>query len=305
MRTSALFIVLLLATAAAVSAQAIEREFVWGRDYTFERMEATRVVDDKEDKGTIRLVAYVYRPVKNDRHEVVLFSHGSTGGLVRSPKEAMDAPPPAVISFFVSRGYTLVAPMRRGRNESSGTYIEECSVYMGKCTAAEQTGLGDRALREALLDTNAAIDQIVHRLTPRDSRIIAVGISRGGFLSLMLAGERPKLVKAVVNFVGGWQSVTERLSPSDTQQRMDDHKVRLQRAAKIAKSSSIWFYAARDPFYKEGVPQELHRYWTDAGGKGDFVYISDHSLASGHMLASNAALWGKQVDGFLKTLGQE
>jgi predicted acyl esterase len=91
-------------------------------------MTATRVVNDAEDKGTIRLVAYVYRPVNNDRKKVVLFSHGSTGGLAHSPKEALDAPPPPVVNYFVSRGYTLVAPMLGGRNESSGTYVEECSV---------------------------------------------------------------------------------------------------------------------------------------------------------------------------------
>jgi hypothetical protein len=101
------FVLLTLFATGNVCAQAVDSGFAWGRDYTFERMTATRAVNDAEDKGAIRLVAYVYRPVKNDRHKVVLFSHGSTGGLARSPKEAMDAPPVPVVSFFVSRGYTL------------------------------------------------------------------------------------------------------------------------------------------------------------------------------------------------------
>src|SRR3954470_10982917 len=106
----------LIAASPLAAAQALNPEFVYGRDYTFERMEATRVVKDAQDTGTIRLVSYVYRPVKNDRHEVVLFSHGSTGGLVTSPKEPA-VPPAPVVRFFVSRGYTLVAPQRRGRGE--------------------------------------------------------------------------------------------------------------------------------------------------------------------------------------------
>ena len=171
-------------------------EWVYLRDYTFERMEAKREVHDAEDNGTIRLVAYVYRPVKNDRREVVLYSHGATASWTRSPKEQGDAPPTAVLRFFLSRGYTVVAPMRRGRGESSGTYVEECPVYAGRCSPADQVALGDLALREALLDTYAAIDQIVYRMVPRGSKIIAAGHSRGGFLSLILAGERPQAVRA-------------------------------------------------------------------------------------------------------------
>ena len=103
----ALLAAVFIAFAAPVftSAQALNPEFIFGRDYTFERMEAKRAVHDAEDHGTIRLVTYVYRPLKNDRKEVVLFSHGSTAGLIRSPKEAMDGPPRSVITFFVSRGY--------------------------------------------------------------------------------------------------------------------------------------------------------------------------------------------------------
>lgn len=296
-------VVLLVAVTAPASGQAINPEFVHGRDYTFERVVARRKVNDAKDKGTIRLVTYVYRPLKNDRREVVLFSHGSTAGLARSPKEALDAPPAPVIRFFVSRGYTLVAPMRRGRGESSGTYVEECSVYIGQCTVAEQTALLDRQLREALLDSNAVIDQIIlGHLVPRQSKLLLAGVSRGGFLSLMLAGERPERVKGIVNFVGGWIGVSDRLTAEENQQRMDTQKVMLTRAAKRSSAPSVWFYGARDPFYKEGVPQELHRYWRDAGGQGEFIFIDDPSLRRGHIIASEAALWERQVDTMLKTL---
>lgn len=303
MRILFVTILCVLAASFGVYAQAVDSGVAWGRDYTFERMVAKRAVNDKEDKGTISLVAYVYRPVKNDRREVVLFSHGSTGGLTTSPKEPIGGPPMPVVNFFIARGYTLVAPMRRGRNESTGTFIEECSTFTGQCSTAEQVALGERGIREALADTNAVIDQIIlGRLVPRESKIIAGGISRGGFLSLMLAGERPKLVKGVVNFVGGWYGVTERLTAAENDRRMADHKIRLERSARATQVASIWLYAARDPFYKDGVAAELHRYWTDAGGKGEFVYFNEHTLLTGHQVATNVALWGKPVDALLKTI---
>ena len=47
-----------------------EMHHLYDRDYTFERLEATRVVHDADDDGTIHLVANVWRRLKNDRHEV-------------------------------------------------------------------------------------------------------------------------------------------------------------------------------------------------------------------------------------------
>ena len=295
--------VFIVAALVSASAQALNPEMIVGRDYTFERMEAKRKVHDADDHGMIRLVAYVYRPLKNDRKEVVLFSHGSTGGLVRDPKEPMD-PPRSVIAFFVSRGYTLVAPMRRGRGESGGTYVEECAFYLGKCTLAQQVELTDRSLREALRDTNAVIDQIIFgRLVPRNSKLLAAGISRGGFLSLMLAGERPQAVKAIINFVGGWHSVSARYPPADSKSRLEVQTTRLAQAGKLTSAPAIFIYAARDPFYDPNTAREFFRVWQEAGGKGEYVYITEHSLASGHLVASEEGLWKRQVDEFLKTLG--
>lgn len=196
----------LLSAAVTTSAigQALSPDFVHGVDYSFERMEATRVVKDAQDRGKIKLVTLVYRPLRTNRGEVALFSHGSTGGEIRSPKEPWEGPPLSIIRFFISRGYTVVAPMRRGRAESSGTYVEECAIYAGECTLAQQTGMLDRTVREAMLDTFAVMDQVVlGRIVPRTSRIVFVGVSRGGFLSVLLAADRPQQTKAVVNFVGG------------------------------------------------------------------------------------------------------
>jgi pimeloyl-ACP methyl ester carboxylesterase len=298
---------LLLAIANVVAAQTpanapLNPEWVYLRDYTFERMEATREVHDSADNGTIRLVAFVYRPVKKDRHEVVLYSHGSIASWTRAPKEQGDAPPVAVIQFFLSRGYTIVAPMRRGRGESSGTYVEECPVYAGKCSPADQVNLGDRALQEALRDTYAAIDQIVYRIVPRDSKFIAAGHSRGGFLSLILAGERPAIVSGIVNFAGGWQAMNDRVTPDDHRHRVEVQAIPLSRAAKLARAPSIWIYADRDPFYNEAGRQGILKAWRDGGGKAEYFLFTEHSLPNPHAIPSSPSLWETQLDAFLKSL---
>jgi len=291
------------AAAESASLQALTNEFAYGRDYTFERMEATRAVNDTEDNSTIRLVTYVYRPVKNDRREVVLYSHGSTGGLSSSPREPSNFPQRPVIRFFVSRGYTLVAPLRRGRGDSTGTYIEECSVYVGQCTTADQVALTERGLREALLDTNAVIDQLVlGRLVPSVSKIIVAGHSRGGFLSLMLAAERPAVAKGVINFAGGWLATTRNLSDAENQQRTEEQTARVARAAKRVTVPTIWIYAVRDSLYQDRFPLALVTSWRNAGAHAEFVHVTEHSLPDGHTVPTDAALWGRQMDAFLRLI---
>lgn len=302
-RSACASLVLAFAAVSPLHAQALAPDFVHGIDYTFERMVATRNVSDADDKGAIRLVSLVYRPVKNDRHEVVLFSHGSTAGEIRSPKEPWEGPPVSLLRFFTTRGYTVVAPMRRGRGESSGTYVEECAIYLGKCTLAQQTAMTERSLREAMLDTAAVLDQVVFgRLVPRDSKILLAGVSRGGFLALMAAAARPKQVRGVVNFVGGWMSVSDKYPADENQQRLDEQTRRLGQAGKQGQAPSIWIYAARDPFYSESTTRQFFRAYEEGGGKGEYVFVADHALPSGHTVASNLALWETSVDAFLAKL---
>jgi pimeloyl-ACP methyl ester carboxylesterase len=92
------------------------------------------------------------------------------------------------------------------------------------------------------------IDQVVlGKLVPRQSKLLLAGHSRGGFLSLILAGERPSLVRGVINFAGGWQSLQERLSGADFKERLDLQTAKLAKAAAQFTGPSIWIYATRDP----------------------------------------------------------
>jgi hypothetical protein len=61
-------------------------------------------------------------------------------------------------------------------------------------------------------------------------------------------------------------------------------------------------YAARDPFYKDGVPQELERAWRDGGGRAELVYFAEHALENPHTLTTVPSLWTRRLDEFLKTL---
>ena len=279
-------------------------EFRYGASYTFEQISATRQVNDKFDHGRINLVANVYRPVKNDRRQVVLYSHESTGGWVRSPKETSGAPPRSFLEFFISRGFTIVAPMRRGVGFSSGTYLEECPLSAGQCTVAENTASSISGLQEAIRDTDAVIDQIIlGKLVSRDAKILLAGVSRGGFLSLVMAGRRPELAMGVLNFVGGWLGISDGFSQSEIAGRMQFQREQLTVAGKKSQVRSLWIYAARDAFYSETVTRQFFQAFMDAGGHGEYIFVKDHSLQNGHLIATLLPHWSAPVSQLLTDLG--
>jgi dienelactone hydrolase len=277
-------------------------DFIHGVDYSFERMVATR---QTADEGQIRLVSYVYRPLRNDRHEVVLFSHGSTGGGVISAKEAVYNPPRSIIRFFTSRGYTVVAPMRRGAGESSGTSREECAYHAKQCTLAENRATVEAGLREAVLDTKAVLHQIVSgKLLPRNMKVVFSGVSRGGFLSLVMAGEDPEVTKGVLSFVGGLISISEEWPVEENRARLRLHQDRLTAAAARTTAPSFWVYAARDTFYPDSTTRKFFRAYTKAGGKAEYFYVPSHSLENGHLVATSLPLWEEAADTFLGSLNK-
>jgi pimeloyl-ACP methyl ester carboxylesterase len=176
-------------------------------------------------------------------------------------------------------------------------------VWAEKCTRSEYLELFESGLEEAVLDTSVVIDQnILGNLVPSDSRLLLAGVSRGGFLSLVMAAERPGVVSGVVNFVGGWLSINDVWSAEDNEKAL---KLQIDRFSTIGtrvRAPSVWLYAARDPFYAESTTRRFHRAFIEAGGKGEYFFVATHTLNSGHELGSNPSLWEGAVDEFLKSL---
>src|SRR5262249_35148666 len=71
----------------------------------------------------------------------------------------------------------------------------------------------------------------------------------GGFLSLVLAGQRPDVVKGVVNFVGGWFSSSEQSRTELKVKRLELQQRRLASAAAKARAEAI---SPKEYPYSEG-----------------------------------------------------
>jgi pimeloyl-ACP methyl ester carboxylesterase len=288
-----------VACAATVTgrAQAVDVDFAFGRDYLFERVFVSREVHDRYDDGKIDLSVWVYRPVRNDRHQVVLYSHGSTGGQAVSPKEPWVSEL-APMEYFVKRGYTYVVVSRRGVGESQGTYLEEVPYYPGKGTVEENTDLAPAALESAVADTSAVIDHLVlGKLSPVGAKIIFIGVSRGGFLSLVMGARRPEITAGVVNFVGGWLSINDAWPPVLNARRLKWTQDQLTEAGKTIKIPTLWLYGAADSAYTETTTRSFFASFTANGAKAEY-----HLVGKGHGIAAHPEVWSAILNRYMSEL---
>ena len=190
------------------------------------------VTVNSSDRVEAQLETHVYVPTASGHLPIVILNHGSAGG---SPKQSIDWSADA--AYFTSKGYVVLAPMRRGRGSSSGVSLESEEKNCDLSSWAP-------GLRSAFRDLDAVIEY-AQSLTGVDaSNITLVGMSRGGFLSIAYAAEglHKAQIRSVVNFVGGWVAQAEDQCPTDF------NTVSFARYGAETHIRTLWLYGARDAF---------------------------------------------------------
>jgi len=178
----------------------------------------------------------------------------------------------------------VVAPMRRGRGASDGDYRESYGCDSAALTSGVARAVEDVDAVVAWLDTQAWADA---------GRLVIAGISRGGFLSVVYAGERPQRVKGVVNFVGGW-----------TGERCDGaggnfNAASLGAAGRASRVPMLWLYGDLDHYYGPASIRAYHDAFIKAGGRGALHIYPRY----GHDVANHPGLWEATADAYLTELG--
>jgi len=130
-----------------------------------------------EDAGSIvALRATIYRTHLTGRRPLVVLNHGSS--LVGSRTEIYRFQQQA--RFFLSLGYSVIAPMRRGYGNSGGAREEE-----GEAPPRTQIDAG-------LEDIDAVVEAMKAESFVDPDRIVLAGFERGGLLSLDYAARYPE-----------------------------------------------------------------------------------------------------------------
>jgi dienelactone hydrolase len=153
--------------------------------------------------GTLRLRALVWRPKGSGPFPAVLFNHGSGHDSGRAPNGILDQRHPEILGpVFARHGYVFFHLFRRGdglsrgQGQASGDAMDGALKHGGQLRR-DQTQLW--LLDNLELKDDLSALKVLRALPIVDrNRVVVVGHSFGGSLSLILAERDPSLRAAVV-----------------------------------------------------------------------------------------------------------
>ncbi len=237
----------------------------------------------------ITLEATLYRPSGPGPFPLLVLSHGTPRNPRLRQGERLRYNPQSW--EFVSMGFAVVIPMRRGYGHSEGDY-------------AEEEGFCDRALfYEAGLasakDLRATLQYMAAQPFIDSDRIVLAGHSSGGFASLAMASQGFPGLKGVISFGGGRGSKQEKnCSPG----KLIEACARFGRTCRVP---TLWVYARNDTYFPPWLAREMCDAFKQAGGRAEFVILPPF-FYEGHFLFTDVRgldRWTPAVTRFLNSLG--
>lgn len=124
-------------------------------------------------------IEYIYWKTRESRGDTIIWIHGG-------PHEAIRLNNNGAIRYFLQKGYDVISPNYRG---SSGYGTKFYNMV-------------HRNWDIAVKDCIYAINYMVNQYSLKEKSIIVVGESYGGYISYLLALQKSKYIKAIVNLFG-------------------------------------------------------------------------------------------------------
>jgi dienelactone hydrolase len=233
------------------------------------------------------LEALFVRPSEPGRYPLALITHGSP----RSAADRANMTPLGMLPQaleFARRGWAVVIVMRRGYGSSDGGWAES----FGSCDNPNYIAAGIAGAA----DLKTTLEFVSHRPDVDPSRMIAVGVSAGGFATVALTADPPPGLVAAISFAGG------RGSQESDKVCRPDHLIDAFRAfGKRSRVPMLWVYAANDHFFAPALAQQFKAAFTSGGGSVDFIAAPAFG-EDGHHLFSPAGIpdWTPDVETFLQ-----
>ena len=186
----------------------------------------------------------------------------------------------------------MAFPQRRGRGGSDGLYDEGFSEDRSQGYSTEAR-LSLPGAERALADANAALAALQARPDVSGDKVLLSGVSRGGVVALMQAGDRPEATAGVINFVGGW--MTE--SPGDP----DINPTLFRRIAGFDEAV-LSIYGEDDPHYTTDHSRSNLAQLEEVGAQSELHIVSVPGFNRGHWAMWWPILWEEVVVEYLQRI---
>lgn len=208
-------------------------------------------------EGATQLKGAYYRSPVAGRQSLVIFSGDSVAA-----EKLRDHPNLAPIRSrqVLSLGYSMLVLQRKGMGGSGGIFMEP------RDETVSQSG----QLQSALDDLDSAVTFMRRRDDVNASRIVLMGVFRGGLLSVAYAGLHDGAVAGVINQGGIWSVRRSWWRQKLTWQ--DFTATQMVNAGKRTKLPMLWIYGSKGASVVE-YARNNYRGFTYQGGRGTFVDV--------------------------------
>lgn len=248
--------------------------------------------DITEDDQTIELTVALYAPDGDGPFPLALVHHGSTGSGTNERDFAWVFTNDWFADVLNANGWMVAFPQRRGRGGSDGLYDEGFSEDRSKGYSIE-AHLSLPGAERALTDANAALAALRSRPDVSDGPVLFSGVSRGGVVALMQAGDQPEDTAGVINFVGGWMD-----------EGLGDPKINptLFRRIEGYEGSVLSIYGEDDTFYSIAHSKANLDQIEKVGAKSELHVVTVPEFKRGHWALWWPSLWEDIVKDYLHSI---
>ncbi len=245
-----------------------------------------------EDGHGIELAVRIYKPRGDGPFPLALIHHGSTG----DGKQPIWFREVWSNDWFADilneNGWIAAFPQRRGRGGSDGVYDEGFSADRSQgysTNAAVSIAGADRALGDA----DAALAALKRHPNVQPGKTLLAGVSRGGVVAIMQAGQNPDDTVGVINFVGGWVS-----------EGCCDAAINPTLFGRIGSFGGPVFsiYGEDDPFYSIAHSRLNLRELEIRGADNQLLIVDVPGYGKGHWAMTKPILWEAEIAEFLSAI---
>ena len=234
------------------------------------------------ERPDLTLETTLFKPPGDGPFPLIIINHGKSPGDPRFQPRARFL---AAGREFVSRGYAVATPMRRGFADSSGREVlRGCDILDNGIAQAD--------------DVQIALIALSKRPDIDARRVVVMGQSHGGLATVALGARNLPQVAGLVNFsgglrvesCGGWQRELEKAMGA---------------YGRKSRAPSLWFYGDNDSYFSVDTWQAMYKSYTDAGGVARLIDYGKFRDDAHKMFGSNAGLpiWLPPMRDFFHQLG--
>jgi len=243
----------------------------------------------REESG--KVVITQFRPAGAGPFPILILNHGRATNNRNEPPRFRYT---RQARYFVERGFAVFEPTRIGYGAYMTQFDPEDS---GNCGSRDYAPMAKAGSAEIL----AVLDYARQQPDIDSRRVVLVGQSVGGYLTVATAAANPDGLVGAINFAGGagGDPVAHPGNPC-APQRLEDMYAQFGKTAKVPM---LWIYTENDLFFGPSHSKSWQAAFAKAGGDVDYRLLPPFAKNGHTLFSSGPDIWEPVVGPFLDRLG--